>query len=90
MSKVILEKEMLKDVAQQFRVGLQVISRLVARARREPKYLSELISQEHETQATRAQVRANIQRMIDEGLVIDSVQMVKKELDDDFPSGVDQ
>ena len=56
--KVLVENELRKDVAKEYRISYQVVNRIVDKVKKKPGWLTEIISQ-HEEKATRRALLAD-------------------------------
>ena len=80
--QVLVDQEMLKDVAREYRVSVPVVFQLVKKAREKPRFLEELIHQRDEISQRRTRIATIVEEMNQAGVIIDSAAMVQKRLQD--------
>ena len=81
--KVICKELPEKDVAKEFRVSANYVSKLITKIRRRPRFLRELAEAEDELAIERKQAREAITQYLKEDAVLSSVDDIKVRLQND-------
>ena len=75
---MIIDKEIYKNVAKEFRVNLTVVAKYVIKAKKNIKFFEDLLSNKREEHARRRDIEDVVRRMNEEDSFIDSAESVKK------------